>query len=69
VLACSGHSDPAIVIETLDDGAHAYVSKEEGRDHLVEAVLATRRMSISENTVGSTSAARGPSTRPPGGPP
>ena len=40
VVAFSGHSDPAIVMETLDSGAHAYVSKEEGRDHLVEAVLA-----------------------------
>ena len=40
VVAFSGHSDPAIVIETLDNGAHAYVSKDEGRDHLVEAVLA-----------------------------
>jgi len=27
-------------METLDNGAHAYVSKEEGREHLVEAVLA-----------------------------
>ena len=40
VVAFSGHSDPAIVMETLDNGAHAYVSKEEGRDHLVGAVLA-----------------------------
>jgi len=40
VVAFSGHTDPAIVMETLDDGAHAYVSKDEGRDHLVEAVLA-----------------------------
>jgi two-component system nitrate/nitrite response regulator NarL len=40
VVAFSGHSDPAIVMETLDNGAHAYVSKEEGRDHLIEAVLA-----------------------------
>jgi two-component system nitrate/nitrite response regulator NarL len=40
VVAFSGHSDPAIVMETLDNGAHAYVSKEEGKDHLVEAVLA-----------------------------
>lgn len=40
VVAFSGHSDPAIVMEALDNGAHAYVSKEEGRDHLVEAVLA-----------------------------
>jgi two-component system, NarL family, nitrate/nitrite response regulator NarL len=41
VVAFSGHCEPAIVMETLDNGAHAYVSKEEGRDHLVEAVLAT----------------------------
>jgi two-component system, NarL family, nitrate/nitrite response regulator NarL len=40
VVAFSGHTDPAIVMETLDNGAHSYVSKEEGRDHLVEAVLA-----------------------------
>jgi two-component system nitrate/nitrite response regulator NarL len=40
VVAFSGHSDPAIVMETLDNGAHAYVSKEEGSEHLVEAVLA-----------------------------
>jgi two-component system nitrate/nitrite response regulator NarL len=40
VVAFSGHSDPLIVMETLDNGAHAYVSKDEGRDHLVEAVLA-----------------------------
>jgi two-component system, NarL family, nitrate/nitrite response regulator NarL len=40
VVAFSGHSDPAIVMETLDNGAHAYVSKEEGSDHLVDAVLA-----------------------------
>jgi two-component system nitrate/nitrite response regulator NarL len=40
VVAFSGHTDPAIVMETLDNGAHAYVSKDEGREHLVEAVLA-----------------------------
>jgi two-component system nitrate/nitrite response regulator NarL len=40
VVAFSGHSNPLIVMETLDNGAHAYVSKDEGRDHLVEAVLA-----------------------------
>ena len=40
VVAFSGHSDPVIVMDTLDNGAYAYVSKEEGRDHLVEAVLA-----------------------------
>ena len=27
VVAFSGHSDPGIVMETLDNGAHAYVSK------------------------------------------
>ena len=40
VVAFSGHTDPEIVMEALDNGAHAYVSKEEGRDHLVDAVLA-----------------------------
>lgn len=40
VVAFSGHTDPAIVMETLDNGAYAYVSKDEGREHLVEAVLA-----------------------------
>ena len=40
VVAFSGHTDPLIVMETLDNGAHAYVSKDEGREHLVEAVLA-----------------------------
>jgi two-component system, NarL family, nitrate/nitrite response regulator NarL len=40
IVAFSGHSDPTIVMETLDNGAHAYVSKEEGAEHLVEAVLA-----------------------------
>jgi len=40
VVAFSGHTDPEIVMETLDNGAHAYVSKDEGRDHLVETVLA-----------------------------
>ena len=40
VVAFSGHTDPAIVMETLDHGAHAYVSKDEGSEHLVEAVLA-----------------------------
>ncbi len=40
VVAFSGHSDPDIVMQTLDNGAHAYISKEEGREHLAEAVLA-----------------------------
>lgn len=40
IVAFSGHSDPAIVMAVLDAGAHAYITKDEGRDHLVEAVLA-----------------------------
>ncbi len=40
VVAFSGHTDPVIVMGTLDNGAHTYVSKDEGREHLVEAVLA-----------------------------
>jgi DNA-binding NarL/FixJ family response regulator len=40
VVAFSGHTDPVIVMDTLDHGAHAYVSKDEGSEHLVEAVLA-----------------------------
>ena len=40
IVAFSGHSDPSIVMAVLDAGAYAYVAKDEGRDHLVEAVLA-----------------------------
>jgi two-component system nitrate/nitrite response regulator NarL len=40
VVAFSAHSEPALVMAVLDGGAHAYVAKDEGRDHLVEAVLA-----------------------------
>jgi two-component system, NarL family, nitrate/nitrite response regulator NarL len=40
IVAFSGHSDPAIVMAVLDAGAYAYVAKDEGRDHLVEAVVA-----------------------------
>src|SRR5206468_11434110 len=40
IVAFSGHSDPAIVMAVLHAGAHAYIAKDEGRDHLVEAVLA-----------------------------
>jgi two-component system, NarL family, nitrate/nitrite response regulator NarL len=40
VVAFSGRCDPAIVRETMDNGADVYASKEEGSDHLVEAVLA-----------------------------
>jgi DNA-binding NarL/FixJ family response regulator len=40
IVAFSGHSDPTIVMAVLDAGAYAYVAKDEGRDHLVEAVVA-----------------------------
>jgi DNA-binding NarL/FixJ family response regulator len=40
IVAFSGHSDPAIMMAVLDAGAHAYIAKDQGRDHLVEAVLA-----------------------------
>ena len=36
VVAFSGHSDPAIVMETLDSGAHAYVC---GPPPMVEAAI------------------------------
>ena len=40
IVAFSGHAEPAIVMSVLDAGAHAYIAKDEGRDHLVAAVLA-----------------------------
>jgi two-component system nitrate/nitrite response regulator NarL len=40
VVAFSAHSEPDLVMAVLDGGAHAYVAKDEGRDHLVEAVMA-----------------------------
>ena len=40
IVAFSAHVDPALILDVLDAGAHAYVSKDEGRDHLLEAVLA-----------------------------
>ncbi len=40
IVAFSAHTDPDVIMEVLDGGAHGYVAKDEGRDHLVEAVLA-----------------------------
>ena len=40
IVAFSAHVEPARILDVLDAGAHAYVSKDEGRDHLIEAVLA-----------------------------
>lgn len=39
VVVFSAHSDPETVIEVLDAGAHAYVAKDEGAEHLLGAVL------------------------------
>lgn len=40
VVVFSAHADPAVILEVLDAGACAYVTKDEGRDHLLDAVLA-----------------------------
>ena len=40
IVAFSAHADPGLVRDVLDGGAHAYVAKDEGREYLVEAVLA-----------------------------
>jgi two-component system, NarL family, nitrate/nitrite response regulator NarL len=40
IVAFSAHTDPAVIIAVLDSGAHGYVAKDEGADHLVDAVLA-----------------------------
>jgi len=39
-VAFSAHTDPGVIMEVLDGGAHGYVAKDEGSVHLVEAVLA-----------------------------
>jgi DNA-binding NarL/FixJ family response regulator len=40
IVVFSAHVEPALILDVLDAGAYAYVSKDEGRDHLIEAVLA-----------------------------
>src|ERR1039457_1396747 len=39
-FAFSAPTDPAIILAVLDAGAHAYVTKDEGRDCLVHGGLA-----------------------------
>jgi two-component system, NarL family, nitrate/nitrite response regulator NarL len=39
VVVFSAHSDPGTVMEVLDAGAHAFVAKDEGAEHLLDAVL------------------------------
>ena len=40
IVVFSAHADPAVILAVLDAGAYAYVTKDEGRDHLLDAVLA-----------------------------
>jgi two-component system, NarL family, nitrate/nitrite response regulator NarL len=40
IVVFSAHVEPALILDVLDAGAYAYVSKDEGRDYLIEAVLA-----------------------------
>ncbi len=40
IVVFSAHVEPALILDVLNAGAYAYVSKDEGRDHLIEAVLA-----------------------------
>ena len=40
VVVFSAHVDPGIILAVLEAGAYAYVTKEEGRDHLVETIVA-----------------------------
>jgi two-component system nitrate/nitrite response regulator NarL len=40
VVVFSAHADPAVILAVLDAGACAYVTKDEGRSHLLDAVLA-----------------------------
>jgi len=36
----SAHVDPGIILAVLEAGAYAYVTKDEGRDHLVQTIVA-----------------------------
>lgn len=40
IVVFSAHVDPGIILAVLEAGAYAYVTKEEGRDHLVETIVA-----------------------------
>ena len=40
IVVFSAHVDPGIILSVLEAGAYAYVTKEEGRDHLVETIVA-----------------------------
>ena len=40
VVVFSAHAEPGLILDVLDTGACAFVTKDEGREHLIEAVLA-----------------------------
>ena len=40
IVVFSAHVDPGIILAVLEAGAYAYVTKDEGRDHLVETIVA-----------------------------
>jgi two-component system, NarL family, nitrate/nitrite response regulator NarL len=40
IVVFSAHADPGIILAVLEAGAYAYVTKDEGRDHLVQTIVA-----------------------------
>jgi two-component system, NarL family, nitrate/nitrite response regulator NarL len=40
IVVFSAHVDPGIILAVLEAGAYAYVAKDEGRDHLVQTIVA-----------------------------
>ena len=40
IVVFSAHVDPGIILAVLEAGAYAYVTKDEGRDHLVQTIIA-----------------------------
>ena len=40
IVVFSAHVDPGIILAVLEAGAYAYVTKNEGRDHLVQTIVA-----------------------------
>lgn len=40
IVVFSAHADPGIILAVLEAGVHAYVTKDEGRDHLVQTIVA-----------------------------
>ncbi len=40
IVVFSAHVEPSIILAVLEAGAYAYVTKDEGRDHLVQTIVA-----------------------------